>query len=453
MRHIGKYEIRGMLGQGGMGKVYKARLPVVGKLVALKVLAPWEMTEVLLGQDGVRELFEHEARTLAALRHPHLAQILDFDTDSQGRPFFTQEFYCRHLGLVLGETDSESPTARVLPPERATRYALEMLQGLERLHWAGIVHRDMKPGNVLLGEDDRVKLIDLGLSLLPDAKQRFPAQFKVGTPLYAAPEQEYDPASVTPSADLYSVGVCLWRMLTGAGLDNPGSGSPLPSVLRPALGTCWDEVLRTAVAPEPSKRHPSVAALSDDLQEALACWHRTHAQTCLLPEHEASISPPQAKWPRRRKAKVSRKEAERVFGLDRRGQPQSYAEQAFTAEGPGEIRDPLRDLVWEQSGSPYPLNRREAWAYVQTRNRDTGRVARPWRLPTVNELLTQVVPPDSHRDICQSPLFDPERCQLWSADVRTELEGWYVDTELGFVAAQDKHCRCFVRLVREREEQ
>ncbi|MGM0646595.1 MAG: serine/threonine-protein kinase, partial [Thermodesulfobacteriota bacterium] len=284
MRRIGKYEIRGLLGRGGMGKVYKARLPVLGKLVALKVLEPWELTENLLGTATVRDLFRKEAQALASLRHPHLAEILDFDSDIQGRPFFTQEFYCRHLGLVLGEKDGEAPTVRVLPPERAVRYALEIAAALQRLHSAGIIHRDIKPANILLDDHDQVKLIDLGLSLLPGKAPVFPKQFKVGTPLYAAPEQEHDPDSVTASADLYSLGVCLWRMLIGSFPPGAKTQSVLPSQLRSALGSCWDGVLTKAVAESPELRYQSADNLCADVQEALVCWKKSQAAQCKLPE-------------------------------------------------------------------------------------------------------------------------------------------------------------------------
>lgn len=454
MRRIGKYELRGLLGRGGMGKVYKARVPVLGKLVALKVLEPWELTEDLLGTATVRELFRKEAQALASLRHPHLAEILDFDSDVQGRPFFTQEFYCRHLGLVLGEQDPEAHTVRVLPPERAVRYALEIAAALQRLHSAGIIHRDIKPANILLDDHDQVKLIDLGLSLLPEKAPVFPEQFKVGTPLYAAPEQEHNPASVTASADLYSLGVCLWRMLLGSFPAGAQTQSVFPSQLRFTLGSCWDRVLTKAVAAEPELRYQSTDHLCADVQEALACWRESQLGQCKLPETATADTVPVNKvlQPRGDGAKVPRIQAQGVFGLDAKGRPLAYPEHNFVAEAQGQIRDILRGRIWEQSGSEYPLTRQEARTYVHTRNTTSVARAAKWRLPTVNELLTLIVPPDSARQMCQSPLFDADRCQLWSADWRTQLEGWYVDTELGFVASQDKHCRCFVRLVRESGE-
>ncbi len=450
MRRIGKYEIRGLLGRGGMGKVYKARLPVLGKIVALKVLDPWELTGELLGPEAVDNLFRQEARTLAGLRHPHLAEILDFDTDAKGRPFFTQEFYCRHLGVVLGERVAEKPAARVLPPERAVRYTLETAAALKRLHAAGIVHRDIKPANILLDDHDQVKLIDLGLSLLPGQAPVFPRQFKVGTPQYAAPEQERDPGAVAPSADLYSLGVCLWRMLTAFFPQSGRAQAVPPGQVRPALGECWDRVLSKAVAATPEERYQDTAAFCADLEEALDCWRRKQATFCTLSEAAAEVvNAGKVTNPRSQAMKISRDQAQAAFGLDPKGRPAWYPEQSFEVGAvQGQIRDSLRGLVWEQSGSVYPLTRRESGVYVRSKNAARRGGEPKWRLPTVDELLTLIVPPDSAREMCQSPLFDAARCQLWSGDWRTKTEGWYVDTELGFVAAQDTGCRSFVRLVR-----
>jgi serine/threonine-protein kinase len=185
MRKIGRYQIRGLLGTGGMGRVYKAMLPVVEKVVAVKRLEPHEHMLRLLGRDQVESLFYTEARILANTRHANLAPLFDFDHDEAGRPFFVMEYLCMNLGTLIGETyEMERPT-RSLPPERAARYITQTLEGLARLHYAGIIHRDIKPYNLLLTDDDRVKIIDLGLSRLRGEIKALPETFKIGTPFYA----------------------------------------------------------------------------------------------------------------------------------------------------------------------------------------------------------------------------------------------------------------------------
>ena len=101
MRRIGKYEILALLGRGGMGRVYKARLPVAGRIVALKLLAPDETLTAVLGEAEVDRAFCAEAELLGGLRHPNVAQVLDFDRDAKGRPFYCLEFFCQNLGAAL----------------------------------------------------------------------------------------------------------------------------------------------------------------------------------------------------------------------------------------------------------------------------------------------------------------------------------------------------------------
>jgi len=206
MRTIGKYVIRGHLGRGASATVYKARLPVVDRLVAVKVLTPDETLLALLGEAELRSRFTAEARLLAAIEHPRLAAVLDYDLDAHGRPFYVMNYFCQNLGTLLGETYVADRPSRIVPVERAVRYALQILDGLSRLHDAGYLHRDVKPFNVMLDAEDQVKLIDLGLSTLRGEVRPGPKNLKVGTPFYSAPEQEEDPAAADERADLYGPG-------------------------------------------------------------------------------------------------------------------------------------------------------------------------------------------------------------------------------------------------------
>ena len=102
---IGRYEIRGLLGRGGMGAVYKAAMPVTGRIVALKVLKPAEIMEDLVGEDALRDMFFKEAAAMSAISHVNVAAILDVDRgDDETPPYFTMEYYCGNLGVLMGET-------------------------------------------------------------------------------------------------------------------------------------------------------------------------------------------------------------------------------------------------------------------------------------------------------------------------------------------------------------
>ncbi|MBR9979793.1 MAG: hypothetical protein KFF50_02070, partial [Desulfatitalea sp.] len=136
MRHVGRYMIRGLLGRGGMAKVFKVTLPVIDKTAALKLLAPNPLLARLLGMDKLRDLFVAEARAMTALRHPNIVAIHDFD-DHLGNPFYVMDFYANNLGNMMGETYRVEAPSRVLAVEKALDYTRQTLAGLACLHDAG----------------------------------------------------------------------------------------------------------------------------------------------------------------------------------------------------------------------------------------------------------------------------------------------------------------------------
>jgi serine/threonine-protein kinase len=215
MKKIGKYEICGLLGKGGMGRVYKVRIPLIGKVVALKLLWPHPVLMHLMGEEKVKSDFVTEAETMASLRHPHIVSVWDFH-DSDELTFFVMEYYCNNLGLMMGETYRVEEPSRPLSVDKAIHYSRQVLRGLSRLHEAKIIHRDIKPYNMLITDEDTIKISDFGLSKLRGESFRGPSNLKVGSPYYAAPEQEEDPDQVDARADIYPVGVMLYRMLTGS---------------------------------------------------------------------------------------------------------------------------------------------------------------------------------------------------------------------------------------------
>ena len=203
---IGRYTVLGPLGRGGMGRVFKVRHRELGRVMALKLLEPPEILVDLMGAEAVRTAFLREASILAGCEHRNIAQVWDLDED-RGRPFMVLEYLCMNVGSLIGEGRIVEAPTRTVPPRTALDFVRQALDGLGYLHGRGIVHLDVKPANLMLGADGTVRLIDMGLSRLRGEPWARPRGLKVGSPFYAAPEQEARP-------DLYSVGVILHRLLT-----------------------------------------------------------------------------------------------------------------------------------------------------------------------------------------------------------------------------------------------
>jgi len=487
MRTIGKYEILGLLGIGGMGRVYKVRLPVADRIVALKLCRPREELELILGLEEIEALFLDEVRVLGSMRDKHVVSVLDFDRDAEGRPFFVMEYYCLNLGLLLGERYEEGP-ARRLTVDKAAHYGRQALLGLERLHWEGVLHRDVKPFNMLVTPEDTLKLIDFGLSRVRGegrGDRAQPGGLKIGTPFYTAPEQEASAQAADERSDLYSMGVTLWRMLTGhlpgqvAQVAQPGQpgkdgGGRLPSELCPALDAGWDDFLLRAAHPKPAQRFQNARDMRLALDKTHADWRERLAKACGLEEPREGSAPSrtltregavlpgppihlqsaQLSWdrpsrPRSTPIRVRPAEARSVFPVDEFFRPLVYASGEFSADAGGfTVAHAATGLVWERAGSDFPLQWEQSQEYVEELNQAGFAGHADWRLPTLDELLTILAPSDSLGDYCLQPLFDTTQLRLWSADRATFVSAWYADAELGFVAAQDFTCFFHARAVR-----
>lgn len=161
MKTIGKYEIRGLLGRGGMGRVYKVQVPVIGKIAALKRLEPHPHLVSLLGETGVRDRFIAESATLAGIRHPHVVGIHDYDTDEAGRPFYLMGYWFNNLGVMMGETYRTEAPSRILPLDRAFYYPANpvgaCLSPPFRGHPPGHQALQHPPDRIRFGEDLRFR--------------------------------------------------------------------------------------------------------------------------------------------------------------------------------------------------------------------------------------------------------------------------------------------------------
>ncbi len=201
---LGKYRAIKLLGQGGMGSIYLAEHTELRKLVAIKIIS-----ERLSHSPQFLSLFKREARSAAKLQHPHIARVFDYG-EEKGKWFYVMDYV---QGTSLGEViDSSAP----FPLHRGLEVFKQILQALDHAHKSGIVHRDIKPNNVLIDQEGSVKLVDFGLarSLYGDDSLTAAGQSPGGTPSYMSPEQRKGEATDTRT-DIYSAGVTLFEMLTG----------------------------------------------------------------------------------------------------------------------------------------------------------------------------------------------------------------------------------------------
>jgi serine/threonine-protein kinase len=198
-----RYVILGLLGAGGMGNVYKARDLELDELVALKVLRP-----ELVGAPGVLDRFRREVKLARRVTHPNVARVFDIG-DHRGEKFLTMELIDgESLGAILARE-------RRLPVGRVTTLASAICAGLAAAHAAGVIHRDLKPDNVLVDRGGRVVVTDFGIAraVAPGA-DRTVSNF-VGTPAYMAPEQVEEGAEIDARADLYALGAMLYELVVG----------------------------------------------------------------------------------------------------------------------------------------------------------------------------------------------------------------------------------------------
>lgn len=440
MRTLGKYRVRGPLGRGGSARVLLVESPALGRLAALKLFDPRPELAALRGTDVLRREFVEEARALATMDHPNLLAVWDYG-EAEGRPYFLSDYHCHSMGRLLGETGEERPCRR-LSPDAAAHFGGQLLAALERLHWQGMAHRDVAPDNLLITERQELKLGDLGLAVGRGGRR--PANLLLGTPGYAAPEQEADPEAAGPAADIFGAGAVLHRMLTGL---LPGQRPPGAAIAN--LGPEWGAFLARACADDPGRRFASAGEMAAALKALAGRWEEEREAVCrLMPPEPPPARRPAAYRPRRGKAmKLPPGRARRALGLDELWRPAARPELSFTPAGEDCLAQEPGGLIWQQSGSPYPLSFAAAGEYLERLNHAAFGGRRGWRLPTSDELTLLLHPPAGEGGLCTEPLFDPRQRWLWSSDASSFLAGWYADLELGFISRQDRHCRFHVRAV------
>jgi eukaryotic-like serine/threonine-protein kinase len=260
----GRYELGRVLGRGGMAEVREARDVVLGRRVAVKILHP-----ALAEDPAVIERFRREATTLAALNHPDLVGIYDAGSDGDSRYLVMEYLEGRTLADVLREDGALDPATALAVGARAA-------SALEAVHRAGLVHRDVKPANIMITPDGGVKLMDLGIARAADTTALTAASMVVGTAAYFSPEQAQGRAADARS-DIYSLGCVVYEMVTGRrpfeadspvamALQHVNAQPDAPSALVADLPDGFDAVLARALAKDPDLRHPSAAELARELE-------------------------------------------------------------------------------------------------------------------------------------------------------------------------------------------
>ena len=241
-----RYKIIGQIGEGGMGRVYRARDTTLGREVAIKLIEAGE----LHGPDRTqqRERFVREARAAARLLHPNIAVVHDVDPEAG---WLVME-------LVEGESLRDRAEQGRLSPALVARIAAQVLAALECAHAAGVIHRDIKPSNIMIGADDRVKLVDFGVARLVDVDVTRTGD-QVGTPAYMAPEQVRG-AAIDARTDLYSLGATLYELAVGERMA--AFESPTPATLAKLEFACAGEpalaaVIARCLQADPAARFPS----------------------------------------------------------------------------------------------------------------------------------------------------------------------------------------------------
>ncbi|RMG10766.1 MAG: serine/threonine protein kinase, partial [Planctomycetota bacterium] len=268
---LGPYTLLERLGRGGGGTVYRARDPS-GREVAVKLVRED------LGPRA-RERFRREGELLARLRHPGILRVHSGGTVS-GRPFLVTE-------LIEDARDTEAYLAE-LPRDERLAFLLEVAAALAAAHRLGIVHRDVKPGNILVDRQGRPRLADFGLALAPDHERLSRTGEVVGTPFAMAPEQWRRPGEVGPATDVWALGILLYKALCDRyPFDGRTLSEHVAQVLHrspppPGAGEALDAVCRKALARTPQERYADAGEFARALRAALAPEARSRPRKRLL---------------------------------------------------------------------------------------------------------------------------------------------------------------------------
>ncbi len=286
-RVVGRYTLLELLGSGGTAEIYRSVHPDLARDLAIKILYPAHTKD-----PGFIKRFRHEAQTAAALLHPHIVQVYDFDVTEDGLYYIVMQYINGpSLDVYLAQR------ARPLALEQAYHFLQQTAAALQFAHEQGAIHRDLKPANILLNGDDHVYLTDFGFAKIVGVNMNTRSSLTLGTPIYMAPEQ-IEGGTVTTSTDVYALGAILYEMLTGRRpyeeeniltliLRKIEEPPPHPRLLNPALPSAVEDVVLKAMALKAEKRFSDVATMAAAYAAAIGVAGRP---TTILPGHESAAS-------------------------------------------------------------------------------------------------------------------------------------------------------------------
>jgi hypothetical protein len=271
-RTIGKYKIVEHLGRGGMAEVFKAHQEALDRYVAIKL-----MHAFLADDQDFLSRFKREARNMAALNHPNIVSVYDFDIEGRQTYYIVMEF-------VAGGTLKEKLEALARQGEQLTlaqtiRIILEIADALSYAHSRGMIHRDIKPANIMLNEEGRAVLTDFGIAKMLSGPSYTATGAMIGTPAYMSPEQGLGQPG-DERGDLYSLGVLFFQMATGRlpfDADTPlavvlkhvNEPVPSPNALNPQLPAAIQRVIVKAIAKNPDERYQTAHEMAQAIREAI----------------------------------------------------------------------------------------------------------------------------------------------------------------------------------------
>jgi serine/threonine protein kinase len=302
LKTLGRYEIQGEIGRGTMGVVYKALDPALGRAVALKTVhLAFSVPE---SERAVYEKrFLSEAKIAAALSHPGIVVVHDVGRDPDSETLYIALEYLR------GETlDALTAGGRPMDWREALRITAAVAEGLDHAHSHGVVHRDVKPANIMVLASGEPKIMDFGIAKVPTSQLTSAGEF-FGTPSYMSPEQA-EGEGVDARSDIFSLGCVLYLLLTGKrAFDGPNVPAilsrvshkepPPPSSLVPGLPAHVDKVVAHALAKPPGDRYPDARSLAEDIEDVRAGRPPQHVQGWQPPPPAEGTLVASGPWPRR----------------------------------------------------------------------------------------------------------------------------------------------------------